>query len=614
MDIVVLTKAAARGEYPIKVILRPVSGKPLFHELTVPPGADVLHVPYDDLRKLSAKRRTPSDVWPPDGVDLRCRVRNWALRHSLVGAVAAAGAMAYAWPYAVLLIMFWAVAATGIWYTDRHGVDRLDPACARPFRTLLLASLASSAKLYFVPVSAVVAGYLCAAVVDFFFGGFLTRDEVLLAQRAFATVDDWFDTYVKMQEWQVLLLLAGVYLLTHLLVAWNEAPTTPRPFQGRLLPPARVLNRVAAAHGRFAGPAAATLAALASFTFLSQTVAVAGNRLRLTTESDTKNYQNAYERVEEELTTQVTQDLYTRIVAEMPLDYQESLHANTGTVITKIRDWEHHQGRPLLPEQEQRVGAAEEKLKNVTVTPAAADTPPPPGDVTHAEVEAARDWASRAPDVDAKVELLDDSGKSAFLQTEKVAADSAWKLAKDTVAKHFPLGAPIVDALGDAYSAVVQEKIRAAIPPIINLIERRLPGVTDAIRKAGEAIVNAVDVKAVARAHAGEANASVRRASAERAALEEVHNTQRQTLTREYVEHLLSRDIPTVEKAANRLIDSRDGDLKRTVVQELSGLLHQGGENRGYAARTLKGLYPHLPELIDAADFKLAVKYCICRR
>jgi hypothetical protein len=122
--------------------------------------------------------------------------------------------------------------------------------------------------VYLAAIGAVIALYLTVAMVFTFVEGALTVAQLVSTQRALSTVSEFYDNWIKLKEGPMFLALAGVWLLTCLLLARRvhgpqhaDGADEPLPARYRL---AQALNRIAAFYGRYSGPVAVTLTVLAS--------------------------------------------------------------------------------------------------------------------------------------------------------------------------------------------------------------------------------------------------------------------------------------------------------------------------------------------------------------
>jgi hypothetical protein len=631
MDFTVITRQQARSGFWQKIAVKTVTGENLVGTFTLPSG--LKNGKMIQISKTRLEERLPGDhAWPDEGVKVRIRVPDWRFRNGVVALFVLAGVIAGAWRYAALLVAIWGIIALSARHNRLHAVDRFDPAVPRRFWSVFRDAFASTAILYLVPIGAAIAFYFAVAAVFRFVDGVLTIHQLEIAQRALSAVADFFDTWIKLKEGPMLLALVGVWLLTCLLLARRGRATVQAGSPaGRLrrmrYGVARALNRIAGAYARYSGPVAATLATLASFTFLANVSSNLGTQLRLQAVASTDDYTHAAEKVEADLTTQVVSQLYTQIKNAMPPDYQQALTAPLREQVTRTRQQADLLVVPLKesnPAAAQRLATEEGRIHNVqnlpeqsvVEAPRGSDPVDVPHDLTAGQAAAARGRAELDPP-DSRVEIINDSGREVLLQLEKVASEQGWASLKELVSSRFPLAAPMVDALAEACDEHLQETLREKVPALVKQLVGRASDIKSSIAAAAKDIAATVNVSNLVRNYATDAS---HLAAGQQATLAYLQGLEDQLKLRtDIVEGLI--DGYDFDASINRVLRSSDRSLQAGVVDDLRRTMQapdSSGENakigKHNAAVAIHTLGNRGLSMITKADIQAALPLCGCSR
>jgi hypothetical protein len=626
----VISRTQAATEFRQRIAVKTPTGDTLVGTFKLPSGLN--NGKTIRISKARLEERLPGDhAWPDDGVMVRIRVPDWRLRNGGVALFVLAGLVAGAWPYAALLVAVWGIIALSARHNRLHAVDRFDSAAPRHFWSVFRDTLAGTAMLYLVPIGAVVAFYLAVAAVFRFVDGVLTVHQLEGAQRALSAISGFFDTWGKLKEGPMLLALVGVWLLTCLLLARRGRGTVHAGSPAGRLRRMRhglagALNRVAGAYARYSGPVAATLATLASFTFLTNVPGALGTQLHLRAVASTGEYTYAAEKVEADLTAQVVSQLYTQVKNAMPSDYQHALATPLPAQVARTRQQADLLVVPLQesnPAAARRLAAEESRIHNVqdlpdrsvVHAPRGSDPVGVPHDLTTGQAAAAREQAgSQLPD-DHRVEIINDSGKEVLLQLEKVASERGWTSLKNLVSSRFPLAAPMVDALAEACDQQLQETLRAKVPALVKQLMDKPSGIKSSIAAAAKDIVATVNVPNLVRDHATDA---AHLAADQRDTLEYLKGLEDQfELRADIVQGLI--DGTDFDGGINRVLGSSDQPLQTGVVDDLrktmqtpDGLDRNAKIGKHNAAVAIHRLGKSGLPMITNADIETALPLCGC--
>lgn len=509
-----ISRKQAATPFKQRITVRTVDGEKLVGTFTLPAG--LRNGKRIRLSKDRLEERIAGDhKWPDDGIMIRIRVLNWRLRNGIVALFAVAGLIGGAALYSGLLILLWGVIGFCARHNRLHAADRFDPA-KRRFWLQFRNTVASTATLYLTAIGAVVALYLTVAMVFTFVEGTLTVAQLVGAQQALSAMSKFYEKWIKLKEGPMLLALAGVWLLTCLLLA--RRPHGPRHPKTAAAPlpagyrAAQALNRIAGFYSRYSGPVAVTLAVLASFTFLTNVSSTLGTQLRLKAVTSTEDYRFAARRIEAHLAGEVVSQLYAQIKSAMPPSYQQAV--TTANPVPGQAAATRRQADQLVaslaqtsPADERRLAGAENSAngaqnvpeESVIDAPRGNDPVAMPQDValTVDQAATARNHAE-SDKSDDRTEIINDSGREVLLQTEKVASEPAWASLKDLVGSRFPLAAPMVDALSEACDKHLQETLREKVPALVKQFADKTADIRTTIKAAAKNIAATVDVARLA--------------------------------------------------------------------------------------------------------------------
>ncbi|MDM4720148.1 hypothetical protein QTQ03_11355 [Micromonospora sp. WMMA1363] len=446
---------------------------------------------------------------------------------------------------------------------------------------------------------------------------------------------DFVDTWVTLEEGPMLLALVGVWLLTCLLFAGRGRGTVPAgSAAGRLRRMryglARGLNWVAKAYGRWVGPVAATVATVASFTFLTTVPSALGTQLRLQAVARTDDYTFAAEKIEADLAAQVVSELYGQIKEEMPPDYQQALTIRLPAQVVRTRQQADRLVVPLKesdPAAARRLAREESRIqqvrdlpdRSVVDAPRGSDPVDIPTDLTAGQAAAAREQAEAKPP-DNHAEIINDSGKEILLQLEKVASEPGWSGLQDLVGSRFPLAAPMIDALADACDKQLQEVLRRKVPALVQQLMDKTTDIRSSIAAAAKDIVASVDVPRVVGDHVTDA---ARLAADRQATLAYLDGLEDRLKRRADIVDGLIRPTDDAEfgRNLNRVLGSSDKPLQTGVVDDLRRtMLNPGSPNRNAtivkhnAAVAIHSLGVRGLPMITKADIRAALPLCGCPR
>lgn len=646
-----------------KIAVKTPGGETLVGRFRLPPG--LKNRTTMRIQKDLLEQRLPGHhAWPDDGVQVRVRVPNWRLRNALAALVAIAGLIGGAGRYAAVFAAVWGIAAFCARYCRLHSVDRFDPAMRLRFWPMFRATLAETALLYLVPMAAAIAVYLVAALVISWARGVLTVRQLLSVQRALSSASSFFDRWIKLGDWPLLLVLVGAYLVTCLLLAWRDRVTRPAGpvrdagSRGRRSPQpagragqmerirygaATALRRVVEAHGRYSGPAGAALATLASFTFLVNIAAPFGTQLRLQAVDNTRSYRYAAQKIEvqleEQLATQVVSLLYARIQAAMPSGYRQILPEDPFR--QQVANIQQEDQQVVLPLREsdpaawQFVAAEQARIRQLQSLPGKSVISSPqvvdavvavPDDVTAREAAAARDPDS--PDHgDNRVELISDSGKEVVIQMGNAVSATFWDKVKEQVRNQFPLAAPMVDALSDSVSTQFQDTLQQKVAPLVAEVISKVGDVPGSITATARKIADSVNIRKLIRRYAADA---ARMTAQRRATLARLNGIANQLQQRaDLVEGLTTGlDFDTSITKVLTLSPS----LQSEVVNDLMAMIQSNADQtrmeqvyqqdyyvegdpvtlQENAAHAIQHLASGLPGIITPADLSIADANCGC--
>jgi hypothetical protein len=617
----VITRAQARTGCTARVAAIPLAGEPAAVTARIPAGV------RNGTRIRLPKQALPTDrAWPQE-VLLRVRVPCWWRRNGLVALFIMAGLVAGAGRYAALLAVVWAVAAFCAGYGRVHAADRFDPLAAKRFWLMFRGACARTALLYLVPFGAAVAFAPSVAFVISRVKVALTIRQMVSAQNAMSAVSVSFSKWIRLNAWLLFLILLGVYLVSCLLLA------AAGEIRYRV---AAWLRRIAEVHGRYSGPAAVTLATLASFTFLVSVAAPLGTQFRLQAVEDTRDYRYAARAVLTELDNQAAAALAAGILAALPAGYRHVWSAAPlQQQVAAIRHQETLLPVPLSQSEPDaaRVVASEEALihrtrdlpaQSVVHADPAPDPAAAPGDVTGGQAAAGRDWARSSP---AGVVLLDDDGKDVVLQAGTVVSGPVWDKVKELVKGRFPLAAPIVDVLSAAFGDQLQETLYQQVTPLVRQVMGGSGRARASIAATARRIVATVNVSALVRGHVADA---ARFAAERQAAVADLTDTatglQHQV---QLVGGLIASADAAGFEAARYQVTVANASVQKGVVSQLMGTIQASDDDlmrlmtaydvtgdpavlRMNAARAIRHLSPDLPKTITGADLAVAEAHCGC--
>jgi hypothetical protein len=499
MNYTVLTRAQDRsGVRGHRVPAIDASGTTLAVRCDVPPRGTSRRRSLRLTRK-ALERRYPDRAWP-DEQSVHIKVPDWRWPYAVAALCALAGLIAGAWPYALALAAICAALALSAIHVRVHAIDRFDPAVRRGFAAMLRDNLANTARLYLLPLGAVLALHLVLAAV---LGSFVAGAK---AQSTIRTAQSFLDGFavaagkLKLEERYLVLVLLAVWLVTCLLAAAGA----PRVVAGWL-------NGIVRGYARYSGPVVATVTALSLFTLLTGTASTLRGQIDVSWTAD-EDYQHAAAVVEEQLTAQVLDQVVAAMRQQMPSDYQQllagSISVQIAVELERIRAADGEQARddPLIAAEQDRA-SRRAALPSPSVITAYGDIPPyqAPDDLTRDDAEAARRWADIVGPA-APTSLATDAGKDVLIQMPKVATEWAvWKELGNT----YPEAKPLIDAVAEVLDAQLQDRLRAQVPPILRKISARSGDVQTAMSTAVRDLVASIDIPVIVRNHADQARQAV---------------------------------------------------------------------------------------------------------
>jgi hypothetical protein len=647
VDSIVISRKQVATAFSQRIAVRTPDGENLVGTFTLRAGlrnGNAVRLPKERLDE----QISGDHDWPDDGIMIRIRMPNWWLRNSVAALFVLAGLIGGAAPYSGLLVLVWGVIALCARHKRLHAVDRFDPATRRFWRQFRN-TLASTAILYLTPIGAVIALYLTVAMVFKFVQGALTVPQLVSTQRALSTASEFYDNWIKLREGPMFLALAGVWLLTCLLLArrthgprhtdraeyadfwWGlpehgpqHADHAEKPLPARYRA-AQALNRIAGFYGRYSGPVAVTLTVLASFSFLTNVSSVLGTQLSLQAVTSTEDYRFAAQRIEADLSSEVVSQLYARIKATMPAAYQQAV-ARPSPLPDQV-DAARQQADQLVvplaqssPADAQRLAGEESHAADSQGAPDQSVIDAPRGgdqvdvphdlDLTGDQTAAARDQAE-SDSTDNRTEIINDSGREVLLQTEKVASEPAWNSLKDLVSSRFPLAAPMIDALAEACDEHLQDTLREKVPALVQQFADKTADIGESIKAAAKHIVATVNVASLVGKYATDAAKLIAGQQDSLTYLTGLEDRlqQRNQLVQGIVDGL------SFDDNINQVLQSSDRGLQTGVVDDLRATMQSptGGEieqhNAAVAIHTLGS--DGLP-IITRGDIDAALPLCGC--
>lgn len=618
MDSLVVRRSQAKSGTTQRAAVTTPGGEQVVVAVRIPPG-----VRDKKVIRLSREQLPKGYAWPPGGPLVQVRVRDRRIGHLLAALSLLAGIIADAWPVTLLIPLIWAVVAHCAEYARKHAVDSIDPKVTRRFRALLRYHLASSAVLYLVPIGAAIACYLYLAAYIALFRHTMTVRQLLALQRWFLRISNFFDNRIELSNADVLYLLAGVYLVSCLLLSRRGGDRRRNSVQDRVRRARRAavdaVRSLVATYCRFSGPLGAALATLASLTFLATAISAEGTQIRLKAVADQTAYVHAAAKVRAQLSNRIVALLYPKVHGAMPSDYRHvlsslsSIDAQITEASGRAEDDGHlygvssAKGKALIrQEQERRQRVAALPHDWVADAPAQRRSEPAaPRNLTDEQAAAARDYAATGSEDD-RVEILSEERKDVYLQAETIVSAPLGDALKNLTA-HVPLAGPLVDALMDATDSVAQDKLTEAAGLITERVVRRSGDIKAAINAAAARIVAAVDVPTAARGVAARARTLAaewrqKPGSARRVA----DGLDREAVDRT-VHDLTGTNSHAQDAAVDRVSDDSDEARQRAIVEELFSIKDTAsGSTRVEAARSIVELQPKLPTLISQKQARAA--------
>ncbi len=623
MDSLVVRRAQAKSGTTQRTAVTAPGGQQVVVVVRVPRG-----VRDKTVLRLSRGQLPTGYAWPPDGPFVRVRVRDWRIGHLLAVLSLVAGIIANAWPVTLLIPLIWGVVAYCAEYARKHSVDGIDPRVTRRFRALLRYHLASSAVLYLVPIGVAIACYLYLAAYIALFRHTMTVSQLLALQRWFLRISNFFDNRIELSNADVLCLLAGVYLLSCLLLSRRDSNRRRNSAQDRVRRARHaIVNAVrslVATYCRFSGPLGAGLATLTSLTFLATAISAQGTQLRLKAVADQTAYVHAAAKVEARLANQVVAQLYPKVSGAMPSDYRHvlssltSIDARITEASGRAEDAGHlygvssAKGKALIRQEDERRRQVEALPSEWVVNAhALRRSGPAPENLTDEQAAVARGYVATGPKDD-RVEILSEERKDVYLQAETIASAPLGD-ALHSLTAHMPLAAPVVDALMDAIDSISQAKLTEAAESITEKVVQRSGNVEAAINAAASRIVAAVDVPTAVRRVAARARAL----AIEWRRMPETAESIADGLDREAIARTVHDLTGTNEHAQDTAVDQVSADpdetRQRAIVRELFSIKNTAsGSARTEAAHSIFVLQPQLPTLISQEQADAASEICGC--
>ncbi|HEX5402196.1 MAG TPA: hypothetical protein VFX16_07840 [Pseudonocardiaceae bacterium] len=633
MDSIVISRKQAATQFEQRIAVRTRDGENLVGTFTLP--ARLRNGTTIRLSKARLDERIIGDhEWPDDGVMIRIRMPNWRLRNGVVALFVLAGLIGENNQpplYTGLLCLIWCIIGLCARRNRLHAVDRFAFATRRRFWVLFRNTLASTAIVYLGAIGAVIALYLTVAMVFTFVKGALTVAQLISTQRALSTVSEFYDTWIKLKEGPMFLVLVWVWLLTCLLLArqargrrhTNAADEPPSVRYGV----AQALNRTAAFYGRYSGPVAVTLTVLASFTFLTNVSSALGTRLRLQAVVSTGNYRFAAQQVEADLSSAVVSQLYAQIKSAMPADYQRAV-ANRDQLPDQVAVTQKQADQLVVPlaqsspvdaqrlaTEKSRAGDFQNVSDSSVIDASRGDDPvdvPHDLDLTVDHAAIARDRADSYFS-DNQTEIISD--EEVLLQTEKIASEPAWNRLKDLVGSRFPLAAPMVDALAEACDEHLQETLREKVPTLVKQFADKTADIRTSIGVVANHIVATVNVAKLVSKHTTEAEKLVARRQDSLTYLSGLE--ERLQLRSDLVEDIISGFI--FDYNINRVLQLSDQSVQTGVVDDLRATMRSPGGmdqnakiGRHNAAVAIHTLGSDGLSIVTQDDIDAALPICGC--
>ncbi|QWF78212.1 hypothetical protein [Amycolatopsis sp. CA-230715] len=353
--------------------------------------------------------------------------------------------------------------------------------------------------LYLIPITTAASLYWLLSVVVELFGGAADIGWLTGLQHFFETVSKFFSDTLKLSEFAVFAVLIGVYLVTCLLLARRRG--TPAAGRGWRFRVSSALGRGTEWYSRYSGPAAAGLAALASFTLFGMQAGAPTTNLHLRLKIAQEGYAEVTKAVEADLSQRVANDLYGKVRSAFPVPYLQTLgkQADLGSAVDRVRERAataksvHGISEPSVDKT-----VAEETAKSQRATDLVADlrvdttgrTDTP--DATQEQVDAARKAVSERPPRPG-IDLVADSRKKVTLQVEKVTSERILAATKP-LTEAVPIVEPLLQAFAEAADKTLQDKVAKAYDRLLAVVLRN-PGDLDAAAdREAKAIVAETDV------------------------------------------------------------------------------------------------------------------------
>ncbi|MEV4757548.1 hypothetical protein AB0J86_20885 [Micromonospora sp. NPDC049559] len=372
-------------------------------------------------------------------------------------------------------------------------------------------NLCATGVLYLIPIGIAATFYCLLAVYLRLLGDSSSVGWLGSLQRSFEAVSAFFSENLSLTQFGVLAVLAGVYLLTLLLLRRRASQRVAGEQTGRgwRYRAASALNGGADLYTRYSGPLAAGLATLAAFSFFGMQLGVPSADLRLRLKIAQEGYAEVTKRVEADLSQRVAGGLYAKVYAGFPGIYRQALNeqATAADVLDdagKAASYAKTGHNVSVPSVDQAVLAETARRTRVEALDGELRSSPTgrtgtPAGVTPEQVAAARYAMDARPEGEG-IDLVADGRKKVALQLEKLASERILALTKP-LTDAVPMLEPLLQAFADAVDKTVQDRMARAYDRLVATALRDPQGFDAAVRQEAQAIVDQTDVsKPVERA------------------------------------------------------------------------------------------------------------------
>lgn len=428
-----------------------------------------------------------------------------AIRVVLVVAVVLGAAIAGGGMFAFVLAGICGLVAFCRRYTRRakQNTTLVQPGAMDRFRYHLCAS----GVRYLVPVGIAVAFYVLLSIYISLFGDSLSIDWLIAMQLAFEDSSQFFSDHLALNEIEVLAALVSIYALSCVLLSRREGDKEKKiPASGVAGVRARfvaALHRTIDLYGKYTGPVATCLAALASFTLFGMQLGEPSKDLRLRVKVAQAGYAEIAKRTEAELSQRVATALHGKIMDAFAPSYRAALKLPTriDSSVADVRanaddaDSTYGLSVPavdrLLRDEAARTKKVRELRSDLRVQ--GTGRRGVPGSTTYNEVDAARKALSPHQS-GAGVELIRVGRKKVILQVEKLASARIVAVTKP-LTEAIPILEPLLQTFAGAADKTLQERLAKSYDRAMKAALRNPRARESTVRREAKTVISETNVK-----------------------------------------------------------------------------------------------------------------------